>query len=117
MCALWRSLQRVTEVERRLFIDLIADEKPEKFRSSDLPLLVEYCRTIALADEAWRDLRAGKDRRSALATLAFAHKSLAAFSHRLRLSPQGRSPTNPKREPVLSYYERMDLEEAQDDAH
>ena len=49
-----------------------------------------------------------------LAVLAQAQKAVLAFAHRLRLSPQGRSPTvssRPGKAPApLSYYERMQLE-------
>jgi Phage terminase, small subunit len=43
-----------------------------------------------------------------LAVLAQAIKAMTTFSHRLRLSPQGRSPTNPKRRRPMSvsYYDR-----------
>jgi hypothetical protein len=44
-----------------------------------------------------------------LTVLRQAHKSFSTLSHRLRLSPQGRSPTNPKRAPSVSYYDRMRL--------
>jgi hypothetical protein len=49
------------------------------------------------------------------AVLTCAEKSMVALSHRLRLSPQGRSPTvsgHPgKPSPTLSYYDLMDLRE------
>jgi Phage terminase, small subunit len=109
------------EVERRLFIDLIGASKPEAFRPSDLPLLCAYCRAIAKERQAWGRLEAEGDvidgKPSAwLAVWAQAHKSMLAFSHRLRLSPQGRSPTNPARpERPLSAYDRMDLERRGED--
>ena len=37
-----------------------------------------------------------------LAVLAQSLKAMSTLSHRLRLSPQGRTPTNPKRPPVAS---------------
>jgi hypothetical protein len=37
-------------------------------------------------------------------------KAMLGLSHRLRLSPQSRSPTNPKRLQAVSVYDRMRLE-------
>jgi hypothetical protein len=49
-----------------------------------------------------------------LAVLSQAQNTMLGFAHRLRLSPQGRSPTNPSRpsrpERPLSVYETMALE-------
>jgi phage terminase small subunit len=110
------------EVERRLFIDLIGASKPEAFRPSDLPLLCAYCRAIAKERQAWARLEAEGDVVDGkpspwLAVWAQAHKSMIAFSHRLRLSPQGRSPTNPSRpERPLSVYDRMNLERSDERA-
>jgi phage terminase small subunit len=103
------------QVERQLFIDLIGASKPEAFRPSDLPLLCAYCRAISKERQAWARLEAEGDVVDGkpspwLAVWAQAHKSMLAFSHRLRLSPQGRTPSLPTREPSLNAYERMDLE-------
>jgi phage terminase small subunit len=107
----------LTPIERAIFVEIVAGCKADHFRPSDLPLLAAYCAAIALEREAITRLR--EDGRVIdgrvnpwLSVLAQAHKSMLAFSHRLRLSPQGRSPTNPSRpERALSYYERQAIEE------
>jgi phage terminase small subunit len=107
----------LTPIERAIFVEIVAGCKADHFRPPDLPLLAAYCAAIALEREAITRLR--EDGRIIdgrvnpwLSVLAQAHKSMLAFSHRLRLSPQGRSPTNPSRpERPLSYYERQAIEE------
>jgi phage terminase small subunit len=107
----------LTPIERAIFVEIVAGCKADHFRHSDLPLLAAYCAAIALEREAIIRLR--EDGRVIdgrvnpwLSVLAQAHKSMLAFSHRLRLSPQGRSPTNPSRpERPLSYYERQAIGE------
>jgi phage terminase small subunit len=108
------------EVERQVFLDLITSNKAEAFRPSDLPLLCAYCRAIAKERQAWARLAAEGDVVDGkpspwLAVWAQAHKSMLSFSHRLRLSPQGRTPSLPTREPPLNAYERMDLARRSDD--
>jgi hypothetical protein len=75
---------------RKIFLDTVGSLKPGHFQPSDRPLLAEYCRCCALAEQA--------------------HAMLAAEGA-VVASPQGRSPTIPSR-PLrpLSVYERMNLE-------
>ena len=111
----------LTEIERQIFVDIIAATKSEHFRASDLPLLVNYVQAIASAREANEHLRSegrvvdGKPN-PWLSVLAQAQKAVLAFAHRFRLSPQGRSPTVSSRPSKatapLSYYERMKLEQS-----
>jgi phage terminase small subunit len=114
----------LTEIERQIFVDIAAATKSEHFRASDLPLLVNYVQAIASAREANEHLRCeGRvvDNKPSpwLAVLAQAQKAVLAFAHRLRLSPQGRSPTVSSRpgkaSPPLSYYERMEQFDAADE--
>ena len=111
-------LQR--EDERRLFLDLILASEPSHFRASDLPLLSAYVRAVLLERTASMQLEreghitARGQPSPWLAVLAQAHKSISTFSHRLRLSPQGRSPTNQKRSAPTSYYDRLRLEQTDD---
>ena len=88
--------------------------EPTHFRASDLPLLGAYVRAVEMERTASAHLEAEGhviDGRPSpwLAVLAQALKGMATLSHRLRLSPQGRSPTNPKRPPSVSYYDRARL--------
>jgi phage terminase small subunit len=110
----------LAETERKIFLDIVTACKPGKFEPSDLPLLAAYCRAIALEREASARLQAEgyvvDGRPSAwLAMLTQASKTLLALSHRLRLSPQGRSPNVSAKPPVVSVYERMMLEGRRDD--
>ena len=104
--------------ERQVFLDLVASAKAEHFRASDLPLLCAYCRAIAVEVRSAQELAAGDDR--ALGRWEKAVKSMVALSMRLRLSPQSRAPNNPSRpsrsEPVMSYFDRMELEGVSHDA-
>jgi hypothetical protein len=100
--------------EREIFIDLVAANKPEHFRASDLPLLSAYVRAVSLERRSAAELADGDD--EALARWNGAVKALLGLSQRLRLSPQSRQPNNPTRpgggkpERPLSVYERMALE-------
>jgi hypothetical protein len=106
----------LTDSQREIFIDLVAATESSHFRSSDLPLLTAYVRSIAMERQAAGRLDDegyvnAEGRPSPwLAVLAQACKNMAMLSMRLRLSPQGRSPTNPKREPAISAYERISLQ-------
>jgi hypothetical protein len=114
----------LTEVERKIFINIVVASGPNAFQPSDTPLLVNYCQAIATAREANDHLhsegRVVDGKPSAwLAVLAQAQKAMLAFAHRLRLSPQGRSPTvsgKPgKAQPALNYYDQMRLERLEQD--
>ena len=112
----------LSEEGRQLFLDLVLGCEPTAFRASDAPLLAAYVRAILQERAASAHLEAeghvidGKPS-PWLAVLAQALKGMATLSHRLRLSPQGRSPTNPKRPPSVSYYDRMRLEGQSDDPY
>lgn len=98
---------------------MLANE-PTQFRASDLPLLCSYVRAVLQEQTASAYLeREGHvvDGRPSpwLAVLAQATKAMTTFSHRLRLSPQGRSPTNPKRPMSVSYYDRARWEDHSND--
>lgn len=87
-----------------------------------MPLLTSYIRAIEMERAASAHLEAeghvidGKPS-PWLAVLAQSLKAMSTLSHRLRLSPQGRSPTNPKRTPSVSYYDRARLEGQSDDPY
>ncbi len=84
----------LSEAERKIFIDLVKCCEPSHLRKSDLPLLVRYCETIVMADQAAAELRKGTvvDGRPSpwLAVQREAIKAMVALSMRLRLSPQSR---------------------------
>jgi hypothetical protein len=101
----------------RIFIDLVANNKPEHFRPSDLPLLVAYVHAIALEATLARQITKAGD---VLPRWERACKVMTALSMRLRLSPQSRSPTHPSRpnpnsaraslQPV-NYFDQMRLQD------
>jgi phage terminase small subunit len=112
---------------RDIFLHTVAALKPGHFEPSDRPLLVEFCRAAALAGEADAALAVGgaviaSDKGPKvnpwLIVQEKAQRAMTALALRLRLSPQGRSPTVPTR-PVpaarqISYFERMELEGVRD---
>lgn len=112
----------LSEDARGLFVDLVLACEPNHFRASDRPLLSAYVRAIQQEQTASAHLEVEGpvvDGRPSpwLAVLAQALKGMSTLSHRLRLSPQGRSPTNPKRPASVSYYDRARLEGQSDDAY
>jgi hypothetical protein len=112
----------LSEDGRQVFLDLVLASEPTRFRASDGPLLTAYVRAILQERSASAHLEAeghvvdGKPS-PWLAVLAQALKGMSTLSHRLRLSPQGRSPTNPKRPQAVSYYDRVRLEGQSDDPY
>jgi hypothetical protein len=108
----------LTADERQVFCDLIANNRPDAFKSSDQPLLCAYVRAVLLERRSFQELAAGDDK--ALARWNGATKAMVSLSMRLRLSPQSRQPNNPSRpggrtERPLSYYELQALQEASED--
>ena len=110
-------------LERKTFLDIVLACKPSHFQPSDLPLLAAYCRAIVLERQASNALTVAghvtEDGRVSpwMKVWEQANKAMLSLAHRLRLSPQGRSPTVPQRSQSGSYYDRMRLmEAARDDA-
>jgi hypothetical protein len=100
---------------RQYFISIVADEKPEHFKASDLPLLCQYCEASAMAETAMAELWNDPDSPTNwMMRWQRATHAMSLLSLRLRLSPQARQPNNPKRQ-NLSYYERRALEGPDDD--
>jgi hypothetical protein len=111
----------LTTAEKKIFVELVATNKPEHFRPSDLPLLVAYTHACAL--EATLARQIAKDD-EVLPRWERACKVMTALSMRLRLSPQSRTPTHTAPRPSsnggqhapTNYFERMRLMENGDDA-
>jgi phage terminase small subunit len=110
----------LAELERKVFVDIVTSCKATHFAASDMPLLTAYCRAVVMEQQASGELARAPvvdgEVSPWLRIQTAALKAMVALSMRLRLSPQGRSPTNPKRPESISYYEQMDLERHQDDA-
>jgi hypothetical protein len=106
----------LTTAEKKIFTDLVVNNKPEHFKPSDLPLLVAYTHSIAAEQALSR--RIAKDNAS-LMRWERACRVMNMLSHRLRLSPQSRSPTHSGARPqpdgraaarIGNYFERMKVE-------
>ena len=107
---------------RELFLDLVMACRPAHFQRSDAVLLASYCRAAVVEREAAELIQ----QQLAEAPLALIrvqqamHGTMHRLAVRLRLSPQGRRPTispysNTKASDSSSYYDRMRLEDLDDD--
>jgi phage terminase small subunit len=86
--------QSLSEVERKVFVDLVTACEPQHFRPADYPLLVRYVEACVLADQAAEQLRLGAvidGKPSPWITIQEKTvRAMVALSMRLRLSPQSR---------------------------
>ena len=105
-------LPGLSEGAKAEFIRIVTCEKPEHFRTSDLPLLTQYCESAALAARATQELQRDDAPARWLTVWEKANRNMVALSARLRLCPQSSQPNNPTRRPPerVSYYEREALE-------
>jgi phage terminase small subunit len=83
------------EAELAVWLQLTRTTDAAHFLESDLPLLVEYCRAVVLAQQAGRELAQNgavvNGRASAWLVIQEKQiRAMTALSHRLRLSPQSR---------------------------
>jgi phage terminase small subunit len=107
----------LNEDAKRVFLDVVCSVRADHFQPADTLLLARYAECAVMAGDAATMLTTegtvidGKPS-PWLSVHAGMVKAMLGLSHRLRLSPQGRSPTNPSR-PVqaVSYYDRVRLEE------
>jgi hypothetical protein len=112
----------LTSAERKIFIELVSNNRPEHFQPSDLPLLVAYTHAIALEQSLAKKISSDSP---TLMRWERACKVLTALSHRLRLSPQSRSirsgaranSPNGRAAAAISYIDKMKLENGHDDQH
>jgi hypothetical protein len=110
----------LTPPEKKIFIELVANNKPEHFRPSDMPLLCAYVHACA-AEATLARLIAKDDK--ALLRWEKTCRVIQGLSMRLRLSPQSRTPTHTAPRPSsnggqhtpANYYERMRLENGDGD--
>jgi hypothetical protein len=107
----------LNEDAARVFVDVVCSVRSEHFQPADALLLARYAECAVMAGDAATMLATDgpvtADGKPSpwLTVHAQMTKAMLGLSHRLRLSPQGRSPTNPSRpsQPV-SYYDRRKLE-------
>jgi phage terminase small subunit len=93
---------------------IVGTTDPDHFQASDAPLIAEYCRAVAMAEQAGNELaRHGaviNGKVSCFITVQEkAHRSMVALAHRLRLSPQSRQDKGRQtaKGPRASIYEGM----------
>jgi phage terminase small subunit len=111
------------EPEKRAFLDLVTTTPAGQFQASDLPLLCRWAELTVMCEQAQGELAAGgmvvtDDKGKASASPWFsiytqATKALSGLALRLKVGPQARAPKAPKKIAAISYYERMELAEAQ----
>jgi hypothetical protein len=102
---------------KKVFLDVVCSVRPEHFQPAHGLLLARYAECAVMAGDAAtmlaNDGPVTADGKPSpwLAVHAGMVKSMVALAHRLKLSPQSRSPTNPSRpsQPV-SDYDRVRLE-------
>jgi hypothetical protein len=107
------------ELEKSIFLAIVACHTAAHFRASDIHLLERYAECVSQARrlaEALRSIDVDDDRAARLeARLSNMLKMAATLSLRLHICPQSRSRLASKTEPAgLSYYEVMQLERAGD---
>jgi phage terminase small subunit len=110
---------------KEVFLDTVSACKPTHFEPQDTPILVEFCRATALADEAAAALAtegAVIDGKASpwVGIQATAQKTMTTLATKLRLAPTARASNPPSRPggkptPPLSYYERQALQEGDHD--
>jgi len=86
----------LSDREAAIFRDLVAAVDVDHFTEADLPLLVSYCQTVALHENAMAGIRRDgplrQDGKTSawLTVLEKCQRGMVALSMRLRLSPQAR---------------------------
>lgn len=106
----------LTEAERAAFVSVVSACDRRHFVASDMPLVAAYARAIVADELAAKMLREQgqvvKGKANAwLVVKEKAHREMISLSLRLRLSPQGRAQHPPKPAEKLSYYDRMRMEQ------
>jgi len=113
------------ELQRRAFVDLVTSCPISQFHRSDLSLLCRWCELTVMAEQAALKLEqegmvvTGQHGPKASPWFGVHRdccRELRALSQRLQLGPRGRAPKAPKTVAGrVSYYERMAMEEGDDD--
>jgi phage terminase small subunit len=114
----------LNERERALFADIVNSNPAEQFRPSDGLLLVAYCRAVLLeraaAERLACDGHVSSDNKPSawVAIQRDATKTMTTLARVLRLSPMARKShqERPGRPQQMSYYERMALEDSNEEA-
>ena len=112
----------LSDLEKRVFRDLLAACPAGQFRKSDVGLLARWAELSVMAEQAAFEMthngRVTPDGKVSpwFSIYTQAVKGLNGLALRLRLGPQSRASKAPKSLPrELSYYEEMQLAESDDD--
>jgi phage terminase small subunit len=112
----------LNELEKKVFRDLVAACPADQFRKSDVGLLTRWAELSVMAEQAAFEMthngRVTSDGKVSpwFSIYTQATKQLNGLALRLRLGPQSRASKAPKSLPrELSYYEEMQLAEAESD--
>ena len=106
----------LSEVERKLFCDIVLASSPGHFQEIDRPLIDAYCRALVLLTETTKAIAACPDNASTalLKVNAQAYRMVHGLAMRLRVSPQARAghnnPASRLPRAARSYYDRAALE-------
>jgi phage terminase small subunit len=110
------------DLEKQVFRDLVAACPSDQFRKSDVGLLARWAELSVMAEQAACEMtmhgRVTPDGKVSpwLSIYTQAVKGLNGLALRLRLGPQARASKAPKALPrELSYYDEMELTEAESD--
>jgi hypothetical protein len=109
------------EKERKVFLDLVSTTPSTQFLPADMPLLCRWCELTVLAEQAFGEFTAvgvvqdGKES-PWVSVYERAVRGLTMVGRQLRLGPGQRMFKAPKKVAAsLSYYDRLKLEEGDDD--
>jgi phage terminase small subunit len=113
----------LSDLEKKVFRDLVAACPAGQFRKSDVGLLSRWAELSVMAEQAAFEMTThgrvtpdGKAPSPWLSVYMQATKQLSGLALRLRLGPQSRANKAPKSLPrELSYYEQMELDDAEAD--
>jgi phage terminase small subunit len=112
----------LSDLEKKVFRDLVSQCPADQFRKSDTGLLARWAELSVMAEQAAFEMthngRVTSDGKVSpwLSIYTQAIKGLNGLALRLRLGPQSRASKAPKTLPrELSYYEQMELDEAEAD--
>jgi phage terminase small subunit len=111
----------LSDLEKKVFRDLVAQCPADQFRKSDTGLLTRWAELSVMAEQAAFEMTTngrvtpdGKSPSPWVSVYMQATKQLSGLALRLRLGPQSRMSRAPKSLPRdLSFYEEMELAKAE----
>jgi hypothetical protein len=110
----------LNQAERAIFLDIVGSTDAGHFVAADLPLMSAYVRAVAQEELSGRELQRGgyvvNGRPSPWIVIQEKSvRAVTALAARLRLCPQSRRQYAKPAGRPMSYYERMAMEEGEDE--